>query len=137
MEDVDHTRGVLDRLKVLGVRVAIDDFGTGYSSFSYLRLLPVDTLKVDRSFVSYLEAADHDRPLECGRRPGSADDVALVDGIIQLAHTLRMEVVAEGVESRHQANLLHAQGCDYAQGFHFARPMPADAMREWLNPSSP
>jgi EAL domain-containing protein (putative c-di-GMP-specific phosphodiesterase class I) len=125
MRDVDHTREVLERLKVLGVRVAIDDFGTGYSSFSYLRLLPVDVLKIDRSFVSYL-----DQPAMTTDAP--TDDEALVDGIIQLAHTLRMEVVAEGVETEGQGELLHAHGCDFAQGFHYAKPLAPGELRELL-----
>ncbi|MBI2703826.1 MAG: EAL domain-containing protein [Actinobacteria bacterium] len=119
MRDVTHTRDVLERLKVLGVRVAIDDFGTGYSSFSYLRLLPVDALKIDRSFVTHL---DQPRPDEA-----PSDDLALVDGMIQLAHTLRMEVVAEGVETEAQGDLLRQRSCDFAQGYHYAEPLaPAD-----------
>ena len=97
MRDVEHSKDVLDRLKVLGVRVAIDDFGTGYSSFSYLRTLPVDVLKIDRSFV-----CDLGREGELAE----ADDVALVEAIINLGHILRMEVVAEGVETAEQASLL-------------------------------
>jgi diguanylate cyclase (GGDEF)-like protein/PAS domain S-box-containing protein len=128
MRDVEHSKDVLDRLKVLGVRVAIDDFGTGYSSFSYLRTLPVDVLKIDRSFVSDLGRSGEDIV--------EADDVALVEAIINLGHILRMEVIAEGVETAEQAMLLADRGCDLAQGFYFAEPVTADGLRDLLTASS-
>jgi EAL domain-containing protein (putative c-di-GMP-specific phosphodiesterase class I) len=125
MRDVQHSKDVLDRLKVLGVRVAIDDFGTGYSSFSYLRTLPVDLLKIDQSFVTHLllDGAD-------GSNHSNADDddVALVETIINLGHILRMEVVAEGVETAAQAAMLTDRGCDLAQGYFYARPQTAEAL---------
>jgi EAL domain-containing protein (putative c-di-GMP-specific phosphodiesterase class I) len=127
MRDVEHSKDVLDRLKVLGVRVAIDDFGTGYSSFSYLRTLPVDVLKIDRSFV-----CDLGRESELVE----ADDVALVEAIINLGHILRMEVVAEGVETAEQASLLADRGCDLAQGFYFAEPVTAEGLHDLLSASS-
>ena len=93
----------LDSLRALGVRLAIDDFGTGYSSLAYLKQLPVDVLKVDRSFVKHLP---HDR-----------DDLAITRAIIAMAHGLSMTVVAEGVEEKHQFDSLRDEGCDEFQGF--------------------
>jgi EAL domain-containing protein (putative c-di-GMP-specific phosphodiesterase class I) len=100
------------------VRTSIDDFGTGYSSLSYLRELPVHALKIDRSFITQLI----DEP----------DLEAIVRSIIELARNLRLETVAEGVEDERVCDRLVGLGCDYAQGFALARPMPADAMRSWL-----
>ncbi len=112
MQDVESAAVTLRALKSLGLQIAIDDFGTGYSSLSYLHHFPVDCLKIDRSFISNLESARHTR--------------ALVQGIISLAHALGITVAAEGVETAAQAARLRAMGCDSAQGYHFARPMPAD-----------
>ena len=108
----------LDRLKAMGVRVSIDDFGTGYSSLSYLKRLPADDLKIDRSFVKGLGE--------------DIEDTAIVRMIIDLAHTVGMEVVAEGVESAEQARLLREMGCDLAQGFHFSRPLPPQRVPAFL-----
>ncbi len=105
--------GALERLRGLGVRLAVDDFGTGYSSLSYLRRLPADMLKIDGSFVEGIE--------------GGAKDEVLLSGVIGIAHGLSMLVVAEGVESAGQARRLEALGCDLAQGFYFARPLPSEA----------
>ena len=96
--------------------LSIDDFGTGYSSLSYLRRLPV-SFKIDRSFIQDLET--------------SADARAIVKAVIDLAHALGLEVVAEGVETLGQADVLRAKRCDKLQGFFFARPMPAAALAEW------
>jgi diguanylate cyclase (GGDEF)-like protein/PAS domain S-box-containing protein len=104
----------LAELRALGVRLALDDFGTGYSSLSYLRQFDVDVLKIDRSFVSLLD--------------GSPDDAAIVHGLVQLGRTLRLEVVAEGVETTGQRDRLRAERCDLAQGYLFAGPLEvADA----------
>ena len=100
----------LRQLKGLGLHIAIDDFGIGYSSLAYLRRFPVDTVKIDKSFVDGIAA-------------GSAD-LALVRAIVRLAHSLKMKTVAEGVELEAQARRLARMGCDQAQGFYFARPMP-------------
>jgi diguanylate cyclase (GGDEF)-like protein/PAS domain S-box-containing protein len=112
----------LRALKALGISVAIDDFGTGYSSLSYLRTLPVDEVKIDRSFVTDLDLAT-----------GSA----LVHGIADLSHSLGLTVVAEGVERQEHADALRDLGCEYAQGYLFARPMPAGDFTAYLSGYSP
>jgi EAL domain-containing protein (putative c-di-GMP-specific phosphodiesterase class I) len=113
MADAPVTATVLEELKSLGLRVAIDDFGTGYSSLSYLERFPVDSLKVDRSFV---ESLDQD--------PGTT---ALVKAMIDLAHTLGLRVIAEGVETEEQLRRVRNLGCDLAQGDHFSRPLSGEA----------
>jgi diguanylate cyclase (GGDEF)-like protein/PAS domain S-box-containing protein len=118
MEDPETSIGVLGALRELGVKVAVDDFGTGYSSLSYLRRLPLDILKVDRAFVRGLGRDDH--------------DTAIVEAVVQLAHRLGLRVVAEGVETAGQLANLRRIGCDQAQGFYLARPMPLDAFHEVL-----
>ncbi len=102
---------MLAELRALGVGLAIDDFGTGYSSLTYLRRFPVDTMKIDRSFVS-----------EIGR---SSQDTLLVEQLLTLAHTMNLTVVAEGIETVEQLTTLRAMGCEYGQGYLFAKPMPA------------
>jgi diguanylate cyclase (GGDEF)-like protein len=109
---------VLDRLSALGVTIAIDDFGTGYSSLNYLQRLPVDVLKIDRSFVQNLASSEH--------------DAVIVRSTIDLGHNLGLRVVAEGVESQEVWDRLAALGCDTAQGFHISRPIDAAAVSEWL-----
>ena len=124
MEDSGASLNRLLELRALGVRLAIDDFGTGYSSLSYLRDLPVNVLKIDKSFVD----------LVVGRGQGRA----LAQVIVRMAKTLNLETVAEGVELPAQAAALRRMGCDQAQGFHFARPMlPEDASRLLLIGHSP
>jgi diguanylate cyclase (GGDEF)-like protein len=118
MGDHAQAREALTRLRAIGVRTSIDDFGTGYSSLSYLRELPVHALKIDRSFITDL--------LE---EPQSE---AIVRSIIELARNLHLETVAEGVEDMRACDRLIRLGCDYAQGFALARPMPGDAMLGWL-----
>jgi diguanylate cyclase (GGDEF)-like protein/PAS domain S-box-containing protein len=108
----------LDNLKGLGVGISIDDFGMGYSSLSYLKRLPADTLKVDKSFVAGLGE--------------DVQDTAIVQMVIDLAHAFGMEAVAEGVESKKQAEQLKEMGCDMAQGYYFARPLPPEALSEFF-----
>lgn len=126
IETMNTEGATLAELAALGVRLAIDDFGTGYSSLAHLKHIPAGQLKIDRSFVTGLA--------------GDADARAMVDAIVRLAHALRMEVVAEGVETADQQRLLSELGCDVLQGFVFAKPMPAADVAEWLkakNSSAP
>jgi EAL domain-containing protein (putative c-di-GMP-specific phosphodiesterase class I) len=108
MEDVDAVAGVLRDLRATGVRISIDDFGTGFSSLLHLNRFPIDFLKVDRSFIDTL-----DRPT------GSAN---IVTAVIAMAHALGLPAIAEGVETDDQLSSLRSLGCDYAQGYLFARP---------------
>ena len=108
----------LERLRLLGIGVALDDFGTGYSSLSYLGRLPIDKIKIDKSFVFNL--------------PDDKEANAIVGTVLTLARTLGKTVVAEGVETRAQADLLARLGCDIGQGYFFGRPIPADQMRTLL-----
>ena len=118
MEDTDSALENLLGLKALGVRLAIDDFGTGYSSLSYLKRFPIDVLKVDRAFVSGLGTAN--------------DDTAIIAGILAMAKGLRLDLVAEGVETPDQLRALRVLGCPFAQGFHFARPLSAPEFERLL-----
>jgi EAL domain-containing protein (putative c-di-GMP-specific phosphodiesterase class I) len=110
MNDVAATEQTMSQLRSLGVKLSIDDFGTGYSSLSYLRRFPVDTLKIDQSFVKTMDA----------------ENCAIVTTIVGLAHNLELKVVAEGVETTDQHQLLALAGCGSAQGYLFAEPMPAE-----------
>ena len=118
MEDPERTVRILDALYGMGLHLAIDDFGTGYSSLSALQQFPISTLKIDQSFV---------RDVAIDR-----DDAAIVDAIIQMAHSLRLEVVAEGVESEAQLEFLRRHGCDHAQGHLFGDPVTADEFCQLL-----
>jgi EAL domain-containing protein (putative c-di-GMP-specific phosphodiesterase class I) len=111
MRDVAGTIEKLKALRSLGMKIAIDDFGTGYSSLGYLAKLPVHTLKIDRSFITTML--------------GDPDAMVLVQTMISLAHSLRLKVVAEGVETEEQAKMLHLLRCDEMQGFLFSKPLPA------------
>ena len=117
MADPAGTLGLLHRLRALGVRLSIDDFGTGYSSLAYLRRLPVQEVKVDRAFVQRMDE--------------EADDAAIVRSIVELARTLDLSVVAEGVENRRAMLLLEEMGCAMVQGYHIARPMPVAEFADW------
>jgi len=110
MQEIEATIPKLHALKEMGVRISIDDFGTGYSSLSYLAQLPVDALKVDRSFIMTME----EKP----------ESMTIVSTVISLAHTLRLTVIAEGVEHQQQAKLLRLLNCDEAQGYLFSKPVP-------------
>jgi EAL domain-containing protein (putative c-di-GMP-specific phosphodiesterase class I) len=121
MEDVTRARHTLASLKHLGTRLSLDDFGTGYSSLAYLRLFPIDKLKMDQSFVRHL--------------PGDTKDAAIVRTIVMLAHQLEMEVAAEGVETPEQAALLTEMGCDGLQGHYLAQAMPFGAVEAYFRTS--
>jgi EAL domain-containing protein (putative c-di-GMP-specific phosphodiesterase class I) len=112
MEDVNRSIERLRAVRALGITIAIDDFGTGYSSLSYLSRLPVDTLKIDRSFVRDMNL--------------SAEGLTLISVIINLAHALTLKVIAEGVETEEQLQKLKQLKCDEMQGYLFGKPVPAD-----------
>jgi len=118
IEDIETMIGKLQIIRDMGVRLSVDDFGTGYSSLIYLKRLPVDTVKIDRSFVDDV--------------PGDADDETIIEAIISMAHSLKLQVVAEGVETEEQLAFLKGHGCDEVQGFLLGRPDIAQKMVERL-----
>lgn len=118
MQDSKATSLVLNAIKALGVELALDDFGTGYSSLSYMRRFPINTLKVDRSFVRDLA--------------GDANDAGVVSAVINMGRSLNMRVVAEGVEAVEQLSFLKNHGCSEAQGYLFSRPVPAADLADWM-----
>jgi diguanylate cyclase (GGDEF)-like protein/PAS domain S-box-containing protein len=118
MKRVEYTAGILKTLRRSGIQVAVDDFGTGYSSLSYLRKFPIDTLKIDQSFVRQIAS--------------SADDAAIVTAIISMAQRLKLNVVAEGVETLQELEFLEAHECDQAQGYYFSHPVPAQDFEKLL-----
>jgi EAL domain-containing protein (putative c-di-GMP-specific phosphodiesterase class I) len=121
MADPERSLAIMHRLRALGVTLSIDDFGTGYSSFAYLKRLPIDKLKIDKSFV-------HDMV-------HSEDARAIVQAIVAMAHRMHLRVVAEGVESAAQALALRELGCDQAQGYYYARPLDALEAGSFLAPN--
>ena len=121
MADTERTMDVLARLAALGVHLAVDDFGSGYSSLAYLKKLPVDELKIDKGFVREM-ATDE-------------TDAAIVASTVGMGHALGLRVVAEGIEDRATWEALAAMGCDVAQGYYLARPLPPDALAHWLQAS--
>jgi EAL domain-containing protein (putative c-di-GMP-specific phosphodiesterase class I) len=118
MTDPARTIGLLERLAAMGVRLSVDDFGTGYSSLSYLKRLPVDEVKIDKSFVTDMER--------------DADDEVIVRSIVDLGGNLSLDVVAEGVEDRATWERLARMGCTMAQGYFLHRPMPPQELPGWL-----
>jgi EAL domain-containing protein (putative c-di-GMP-specific phosphodiesterase class I) len=118
MSHVGKEQQLFEILADLGVRLAIDDFGTGYSSLSYLRRFPIDTIKIDRSFVIGI--------------PEDADNAAITEAIVRLGQALRLDLVAEGVETKEQLNYLQSIGCRMVQGFLFSRPLPAEEIGRLL-----
>lgn len=118
IHDIDDAVSKISSLKEHGIRFALDDFGTGYSSLSYLRFLPLEQLKIDRSFIS--------------RIPGNANDVAVVEAIIAMGHKLGLSVIAEGVETEQQRAFLAGQGCNAYQGYLFAKPLSLEEFTEFL-----
>jgi len=119
VHDIDRAIAILETLRGMGINISMDDFGTGYSSLGHLQKLPVDELKIDRAFVNNL--------------PDEPQNASIVRSIIDLAHSLGLEVVAEGVETAAALRWLREQGCERAQGYYLSKPMPADAFRTWLN----
>ncbi|TVT53175.1 MAG: EAL domain-containing protein [Sedimenticola thiotaurini] len=115
MQDIEHSTSCLEAVRALGIKIAIDDFGTGFSSLNYLSKLPVDTLKVDRSFVIEMD---------------TPEGLALVNTIIVMAHALKLNVVAEGVETEHQMRQLLSLNCDEMQGFLFSKPVPVEIFED-------
>lgn len=118
MENIEQTIAVLQQLHEMGIALSLDDFGTGYSSLSYLKRFPIDVLKIDQSFV---------RELVC-----STDNTTITKAIISLAHSLHLNVIAEGVETQAQLDYLQANGCNEIQGYYFSRPLPTDACTQLL-----
>lgn len=102
----------------MGIKFSVDDFGTGYSSLSYLQSLPLNTLKIDRSFVNDIKDASH--------------GVVLVDTIIMMAHNLGLEVIAEGVETGRELDYLNSKGCTVYQGYYFSKPLPVESFTKML-----
>jgi EAL domain-containing protein (putative c-di-GMP-specific phosphodiesterase class I) len=124
LQDVAHATAQLRKLRDLGIRLALDDFGTGYSSLLYLRELPITQIKIDKAFTTGVDR--------------NTDDVAIVESLVRLAHRIDLAVVAEGVETPAQARFLRSLGCQYAQGYLFARPATADAVTSrvmWIDTS--
>jgi diguanylate cyclase (GGDEF)-like protein len=117
MENIEASMATLERLREIGLYIAIDDFGSGYSSLSYLRQLPANTLKIDRSFLQGV--------------PVDSRDSSIVESIIALGHSLNMKVIAEGVERLEQLEFLEKTGCDKGQGYYFGKPMPAEEFIEF------
>ena len=113
MENAEQTIGILRKLKDLGVQISIDDFGTGYSSLSYLHQLPFDTLKIDRSFVMNIDQED-------------SEDLKILDTIVSLTKSLDKKIIAEGVETKEQLDILMDLGCEYGQGYFFSKPISKD-----------
>jgi EAL domain-containing protein (putative c-di-GMP-specific phosphodiesterase class I) len=118
VENLDTAGAILDHLVEAGMHISLDDFGTGFSSLGYIKNLPIDTIKIDRSFISNIR--------------NSHDDTVIVTSTITLAHNLGMRVVAEGVETSEQLVYLRASGCDEIQGYYFSRPLPDVEIRKLL-----
>ena len=119
MENADAAISMLRSIKQLGIQISIDDFGTGYSSLSYLHRFPIDTLKIDRSFVNAIERG--------------TENSEIVRTIVYLAKALNLNVVAEGIENIRQFHQLNLLGCEYGQGYLFSRPLPAHEIEKLLS----
>mgnify|MGYP003513834226 CR=1 FL=1 len=116
MANTSRTHAILGAAKALGVEISIDDFGTGYSSLAYLRRFPIDKLKIDIAFIRDLTS--------------NADAAAIVLAIIRMAQTLKIETIAEGVETAGQVEYLRDHGCDFVQGYYYSRPLPAPELTQ-------
>jgi EAL domain-containing protein (putative c-di-GMP-specific phosphodiesterase class I) len=117
MDDPARALDTVERIARMGIQLSIDDFGTGYSSLAYLKRLPVNELKIDKSFVMNIER--------------DQDDVTIVRSTIELGHNLGLKVVAEGIENKRVWNILKSMGCDYGQGYFMSKPMPASHLLDW------
>ncbi len=117
-KNMDKAIAILQKLRQRGISIALDDFGTGYSSLSYLQKLPLNTLKIDRSFVTNIACSHY--------------DAAIAKAIIALAQSLELNITAEGVETQSQLEYLQDRGCHEVQGYYFARPLPGDRARDFL-----
>jgi EAL domain-containing protein (putative c-di-GMP-specific phosphodiesterase class I) len=118
MQNADYTIVILRELKDMGVQISLDDFGTGYSSLSYLKKFPIDSLKIDQSFIRDLQS--------------DTNDAAIAHAVIVLAHSLKLKVIAEGVETREQERFLREHDCDRFQGYLFSNPVPAPVLETLL-----
>ncbi len=123
MENIDVIMPQIELLEKEGIRIEIDDFGTGYSSLAYLKRLPVSALKIDREFIKDIMVDEEDR--------------SIVDAIISMAKALHKKTIAEGVEEKEIVDYLKKAGVDYIQGFYFAKPMPKEALKEFINNTNP
>jgi EAL domain-containing protein (putative c-di-GMP-specific phosphodiesterase class I) len=123
MSDPERALAIVGRLSELGVRLSVDDFGTGYSSLANLKRLPIDELKIDRSFVSPMMQDE--------------SDLIIVRSTINLGHDLGLKVIAEGVEDELTLKRLATLGCDLAQGYHLSRPLAPDAFAAWVSANAP
>jgi EAL domain-containing protein (putative c-di-GMP-specific phosphodiesterase class I) len=119
MVDTENTRDILDKLSSLGITFAIDDFGTGFSSIGYLNRIPIDTIKIDKSFTQGIDTSE--------------DSLSIVRSVIQLSRNLGIEVVAEGVENENHLRLLRELECDLAQGYYLSRPVPASEFEKLIS----
>jgi EAL domain-containing protein (putative c-di-GMP-specific phosphodiesterase class I) len=118
VENVEDTITKIEQLREFGIRFSLDDFGTGYSSLQYLKKIPINQLKIDQSFVRGIEADHHDQ--------------SIVRTVIAIAHSLEIDVIAEGVETKGQLQILKSKGCNAFQGYLFAKPMPVESFEGLL-----
>ncbi|MBC8061707.1 MAG: EAL domain-containing protein [Clostridiaceae bacterium] len=118
MQSLDSSINILKELNDMGIRIALDDFGTGYSSLNYLRKIPICTLKIDKSFIDNITS--------------STKEESIINNIIQMAHSMDLKVVAEGVETKHQLSILKDRNCDYIQGYYYSKPLPVDEIEKLL-----
>mgnify|MGYP001764947963 FL=1 len=118
MQQAENAVGTFNQLKEMGFSLSIDDFGTGYSSLAYLKRFPIDTIKIDRAFVKDLDT--------------ESEQAAIAIAIIAMAHGLKLRVLAEGVETQPQLDILRDQGCDAIQGYYFSQPLPAERVEQLI-----